>query len=120
MVKATALRCREAASSSKVKSDTETNIAAFSKAIPAIEKGMMGSFLQTRNANLVRRFAMVEADLLDATRDELLSFLSGTQNQGYKTREVATLQMQIEEEMTRIGLLFVKFSGEQNGREDTT
>merc|ERR1719453_2461514 len=45
---ATALRNKEAKAYAKVKSDAESNIGALSKAIPAIEKGMSGAFLQTK------------------------------------------------------------------------
>merc|ERR1719162_121552 len=161
MAKAMALRKKEAAAFAKVDSDSNANLAALAKAIPAIEKGMTGSFLQTTEASMVRRFAMERADLPDATREELLSFLSGGQDQKYvpqsgeivgilktlhdemsggradatadengsiqnfealmaaKKKEVATLQKQIEEEMTRVGELSVKVSGEQNDLEDT-
>jgi len=161
MAKATALRNKEAAAFAKVKSDSNTNLAALEKAIPLIEKGMAGSFLQTVEANRVRAFAMEKADLPDATREELLAFLSGGSEQKYvpqsgeivgilktihdemsasladatseengaiqnyealmaaKSKEVATLQRQIEEEMTRIGDLSVKIAGEENDLEDT-
>jgi len=161
MAKATAMREKEAAAFAKVKSDHETNLAALARAIPAIEKGMAGAFLQTRDASLVKSFAMEKADLPDATREELLSFLSGGQDSKYvpqsgeivgilktihdemtaslgdatseengaiqnykalmaaKGKEVATLQKQIENEMTRIGNLAVKIAAEQNDLEDT-
>merc|ERR1712187_855488 len=83
MAKATALREKEAAAYAKVKGDSETNIAALDKAIPLIEKGMAGSFLQTTEANRVRSFVMEKAELPDATREELLSFLSGGSDQKY-------------------------------------
>merc|ERR1712194_963272 len=65
------------------KAESETNLAALASASTAIEKGMSGSFLQTEGAKRVRQFAMESADLPDATRDELLSFLSGGGSQGY-------------------------------------
>jgi len=161
MAKATAIRKREAAAFAKFKSDSETNLAALEKAIPLIEKGMSASFLQTVEASSVRAFAMEKADLPDATREELLAFLSGNDKQNYvprsgeivgilktlhdemsaglsdatneenaaiqnyealmaaKSKEVATLQKQIEVEMTRIGDLSVKIAGEENDLEDT-
>jgi len=161
MAKATALRNKEAGAYAKFKGDSDMNLAALSKAIPLVEKGMAGSFLQTVEANRVRAFAMEKADLPDATREELLSFLSGGNDQKYvpqsgeivgilktlhdemsagladataeengaianyealmaaKKKEVAALQQQIEEEMTRIGELSVKTAGEENDLEDT-
>jgi len=76
MAQATALRAKEAAAFAKVKSDSETNIAALEKAIPLIEKGMSASFLQSPAAGRVRAYAMEQAELPDNTREELLAFLS--------------------------------------------
>jgi len=161
MAKATALRKKEAGIYAQFKSDSETNIAALDKAIPAIEKGMAGAFLQTEAASRVRTFVMEKAELPDASRDEVLSFLSGGSDQKYvpgageivgilktihdemsaafvdatavenaaidnyealmaaKKKEVATLQKQIETEMTRIGELSVRTAGAENDLEDT-
>jgi len=47
IAQATAIREKEAAAFAKTKADAEANIGALSKAIPAIEKGMGGAFLQT-------------------------------------------------------------------------
>lgn len=162
MSKATAMRKKEAASYGTVKSDSDTNIAALEKAIPAVQKGMGGAFLQTRDASIVRSWAMEKAELPDSTREELLSFLSGGEGNRYapqsgeivgilktmhdemtaslsdatneensaiqnydalmaaKSKEVSTLQKQIEEEMQRVGQLSVKIAGEENDLEDTT
>jgi len=161
MAKATALRKKEAAAFAKVKSDSETNLAALEKAIPLIEKGMAGAFLQTTAASQVRAFVMEKADLPDASREDVLAFLSGGSDSKYvpqsgeivgilktihdemsaslseatadenaaiqnyealmaaKKKEVATLQKQIETEMTRIGDLSVKVAAEENDLEDT-
>jgi len=161
MAKATALRKKEAAAYAKVKSDSETNLAALEKAIPLIEKGMAGAFLQTTEASQVRSFVMEKADLPDASRDDVLAFLSGGSDSKYvpqsgeivgilktihdemtasfteatadekaaienfealmaaKKKEVATLQKQIETEMTRIGDLSVKTAAQENDLEDT-
>merc|ERR1719359_1828371 len=56
-------------------SDAETNIGALSKAIPAIEKGMKGAFLQTNAAAVLRQIS-VAANMSPADRDLLASFLS--------------------------------------------
>jgi len=117
--------------------------------------------LQTSAASLVRQYAMEKANMDDATRQELLVFLSGSQTEGYiprtgeiigilkqmddemagdlkeatdtentaiqnyealmssKTKEVNTLQAQIEEEMTRSGELGVAVTEAYNDVEDT-
>jgi hypothetical protein len=55
---------------------------AYEKAFTAIEKGSTG-FLQTTEANVLRTLAIEKATLAAASREELLSFLSGTQAEGY-------------------------------------
>merc|ERR1719284_28994 len=162
MASATAIRNKEAAAYAKFKSDSDTNLAALKSATEAIEKGVgAGAFLQTSAASVLRKFAMEQADMADATRQELLSFLSGAQAQGYvpqsgeiigilkqmddemahdlkeatdaensaiqsyealmaaKTKEVNTLQAQIESEMTRSGELGVTVTEVANEIEDT-
>merc|ERR1719160_1919194 len=75
IAKATSIRDKEAAAYAKVKSDAEANIGALSKAIPAIEKGMSGAFLQTSSASILREIS-VSANMNPADRDVLASFLS--------------------------------------------
>merc|ERR1719414_724057 len=102
MSQATALRAKEAAAYAKVKSDSDTNIAALEKAIPLIEKGMVGSFLQTPAASTVKAYAMEKADLPDNTREELLAFLSGTHEQSYVPRsgEIVGILKTMHDEMS--------------------
>jgi len=103
LAKATALRKKEAGIYAKFKADSEANLAALTSATTAIEKGMAGSFLQTEGAKRVRQFAMESADLPDATRDELLSFLSGGSNQGYvpQSGEIVGILKTIHDEMSK-------------------
>lgn len=103
MAAATALREKEAAAFANEKEDSETNLAALAKAIPAIEHGMAGAFLQTSAALTVRTFAMEKAELPDETRQELLAFLSGTHSQGYapQSGEIVGILKQMEDEMTK-------------------
>jgi len=75
IAEATAIRAKEAKAYSKVKNDAEANIGALAKAIPAIEKGMGGAFLQT-SAGAVLRQISVAADMNSADREILASFLS--------------------------------------------
>jgi len=101
MAEATALREKEAAAFNKEETDSNTNLAALSKAIPAIENGMKGAFLQTDAANVVRKFAMEKAEIPDAAREELLAFLSGTEQQGYvpQSGEIVGILKTIKDEM---------------------
>merc|ERR1719161_2792611 len=57
MAKATAIREKEHAEFLKESGETKANVNALEKAIPAIEKGMSGGFLQTRTAAMVLRVA---------------------------------------------------------------
>merc|ERR1719401_181671 len=75
IAQAEAIREKEAKAYSKVKSDADANIGALNKAIPAIEKGMGGAFLQT-SAGAVLRQLSVAADMNSADRELLASFLS--------------------------------------------
>jgi len=102
MAKAVALRKKEGSAFAKEKSDYETNLAALEKAIPAIESGMFGSFLQTPDAGLVRRYVMERASVPDRSRDELLSFLSGGESQKYvpQSGEIVGILKTIHDEMT--------------------
>jgi hypothetical protein len=103
MAQASALRKKEADAFAKVKSDSETNLGALAQAIAAIEKGVTGTFLQTSAAALVRKFAVDSADLPDATREEVLSFLSGGQQAGYvpQSGEIIGILKQMHDEMTK-------------------
>merc|ERR1712008_605005 len=89
MAEATAIREKEAA--------------ALAKAIPAIESGMSGSFLQTTAASSLRRFTMEKADLPDETRQELLSFLSGKDSEEYapQSGQIVGILKQMDDEMTK-------------------
>jgi len=82
MAEATTLREKQAAEYGSYKSDADANVAAIAKAIAALEKGAGGSFLQTATAQVVRQLAM-KVDLLDDDRQNLLSFLSGTDSSEY-------------------------------------
>merc|ERR1719399_865596 len=79
IAQATALREKEAAAYAKVKSDADANIGALSGAIPAIEKGMAGAFLQTAAASVLRQMSE-SVDMNPADRDLLASFLSEGEN----------------------------------------
>jgi chromosome segregation ATPase len=76
IAKATAIRAKEAAAFGASKVESETNIAALTKAVAAIEKGTAGSFLQTDAASAVRQTVM-KRDMADNDRQDVMSFLEG-------------------------------------------
>merc|ERR1719510_2386327 len=103
MEEATGIREKEAAAFAKFQEDSETNLGALAKAIPAIENGMKGSFLQTNAAMVLRRFAMEKAELQDETRQELLEFLSTKNSEEYapQSGQIVGILKQMEEEMDK-------------------
>merc|ERR1719389_1080537 len=100
IAKATSLREKEAKAFAKVKSDAESNIGALSKAIPAIEKGMAGAFLQTSAASVLRQMS-VSADMAPADRDLLASFLSEGENYAPKSGEIVGILKTMKDEMEK-------------------
>jgi septal ring factor EnvC (AmiA/AmiB activator) len=100
IAKAEAIREKEAEAYAKTKSDAEANIGALSKAIPAIEKGMGGAFLQTSNGAVLRQLS-VSADMIPADRDLLASFLSEGENYAPKSGEIVGILKTMKDEMEK-------------------
>merc|ERR1719478_1942014 len=100
IAKATGIRDKEAAAYAKVKSDAESNIGALDKAIPAIEKGMGGAFLQTSSAAILRDLS-VSANMIPADRDLLASFLQDGENYAPKSGEIVGILKQMHDEMSK-------------------
>jgi len=103
MKEASALREKEAATFAASKSEYDTNIAAINKAVVALEKGMSGGFLQTTQAQVLRRLALSKQDMSDIDRQELVAFLSGTQSTGYApgSGEITGILKELGDTMTK-------------------
>jgi len=101
MAAATALREKEAAAFAKFSEDSKTNLAALAKAIPAIETGMAGAFLQTTEASSLKQFAMEKADIPDEMRQEVLSFLSGKGEYAPQSGQIVGILKQMSDEMAK-------------------
>merc|ERR1719343_926566 len=99
MAKATALRKTQNTGFMKLKSDADTNISAIAAAVAAIEKGMGASFLQSSSANLLRTYAMEKANMPDADRQTLLSFLSGADSYAPKSGQIVGILKEMGDEM---------------------
>merc|ERR550532_365622 len=82
MAEAKSIREKEAAAFAAEKSDYDANIAAISKAVVALEKGMGSSFLQTTNAATLRKLVL-GMEMADMDRQDITSFLSGKQEGRY-------------------------------------
>merc|ERR1719367_898176 len=101
MAAATALREKEAAAFAKFSADSKMNLAALAKAIPAIESGMAGSFLQTVEASNLKRFTMEKAEIPDETRQEVLAFLAGQEDYAPQSGQIVGILKQMADEMEK-------------------
>ena len=99
MAEATGLREKENAAFKTVESETSTNIAGISKAITAIEKGAGGAFLQTSDASVVKQLAMNSQKMMDADRQDILSFLSGSSSYAPASGEITGILKTMLDEM---------------------
>jgi len=101
MAAATAIREKEAAAYAAENAEALANIDAVEKAIAAISKGMAGSFLQSGTAQVLRKLALASKDMLDADRQDVFSFLSGTQATGYApaSGQIVGILKQMKDEM---------------------
>jgi len=98
IAKATALREKEATAFAKESGDLKTNIDALAKAIPAIEKGMGGAFLQTTSAAAVRDLS-VSMDMSNVDRQMLAAFLSGKSGYAPASGEIVGILKTMADEM---------------------
>jgi len=104
MAEATAVREKEAAAFATEKANADKDIAAVAKAIAAIEKGMAGSFLQSSGVQLLRNLLVTKRDLLmEDDRQDMLSFLSGSQAEEYAPQSGSILGIlkQMHDEMVK-------------------
>jgi len=67
---------KEAGIFAKFKSDSETNVAAISKAVTSLEKGVGAAFVQTGSAQTLRNI-LLSKDMSDGDRDDVMAFLAG-------------------------------------------
>jgi len=100
IAEATAIREKEAAAFAKKETELKTNLAALGKAIPAIEKGMGGAFLQTTAASTLRAIS-VNVDMDGSDRDILASFLSEGTNYAPQSGEIVGILKTLDDEMSK-------------------
>jgi len=101
MASATALREKEAAEFSKLKSELDANLAALAKATSAIEKGMAGSFIQSGDAQILKKLVLAEGSMADYDREELTSFLSGSEQYAPQGGQITGILKQMSDTMTQ-------------------
>lgn len=78
MAEATALREKENAAFTKTSTDLRVNIAAIKAAVDSLNRGMAGAFLQSQSASVLKRLLVSNTKILDADRQDVSAFLSGT------------------------------------------
>jgi len=93
MAEAGALRNKEAAAYEKESSEDSANIAATAKATAAVEKGMGAAFLQSPTASVVLRVAQKRQ------QEDLVSFLSGTDQYAPASGEIVGILKTMHDEM---------------------
>jgi len=98
MAEATAVREKEAAAFAEATGDLKTNLAGLEKAIAAIEKGMAG-FLQTSTASLLKKIVLNKESMLDADRQDVLSFLSSDSDYAPQSGEITGILKTMADEM---------------------
>merc|ERR1719163_1212856 len=100
MAEATNIRGKEAATFAAEKSEFDANIAAVSKATAAVEKGMAGSFLQTSDAQILKKLVLAPNSMdSDVDREELTSFLSATTDYAPQSGQITGILKQMEDTM---------------------
>jgi len=102
MAEATAVREKEAAAYAAEKADADKDIAAVDKAIAAISTGMAGSFLQTGGARMLKQIVLSKHDfLMDDERQDVIAFLSGSQEYAPQSGQILGILKQMGDEMKK-------------------
>jgi len=100
MADATAIRSKEAGEFAALEAEFNANIAAVGKATAAVEKGMAGSFLQTGAAQLLQKLVLAQS-MDDYAREELTSFLSGSQDYAPASGQITGILKQMQDTMNK-------------------
>eukprot|EP00747_Dinoflagellata_sp_TGD_P158766 gnl/TRDRNA2_/TRDRNA2_177841_c7_seq1.p1 gnl/TRDRNA2_/TRDRNA2_177841_c7~~gnl/TRDRNA2_/TRDRNA2_177841_c7_seq1.p1 ORF type:complete len:661 (+),score=251.50 gnl/TRDRNA2_/TRDRNA2_177841_c7_seq1:252-1985(+) len=101
MAEAGSVREKEAAAFAAASADLKTNLGAMDKAIPAIEQGSAGSFLQTESAAALKNYVMVKGDLADVDRQDVLAFLSNSADYAPQSGQIVGILKTLKDEMTK-------------------
>merc|ERR1719456_1227142 len=101
MADATALREKEAAAFADLKAESDAEIAACTKATAAIEKGMGGSFLQTAEAQVLRKLVVSQTNIEDYAREELTAFLSNSEGYAPASGQIVGILKQMGDTMNK-------------------
>jgi len=102
MAKATSVREKEAATFAAYKAEADANIGSIRGAVKALVNGMSGTFLQTRQADVLRK-VLQSQNMLDADRQEIAAFLSTEQGSDYvpSSGDITGILKQLDDEMSK-------------------
>jgi hypothetical protein len=102
MKEGTALRGKEKAAFDKALGDNTQNLAALSKTIAALDRGMAGSFLQSGDAATIRALLVSKQDMINSDRQDVLAFLSGQHGSEYSpaSGEISGILQTMKDEMS--------------------
>jgi septal ring factor EnvC (AmiA/AmiB activator) len=100
MSEATAIREKEKAAFDKETADDKTNIAAMDKAIAALAAGMEGAaFVQTPTGSVLKKIVQTAKVIDETDREDVLSFLSGTDSYAPQSGQIVGILKQMNDEM---------------------
>mmetsp|Transcript_32782 Transcript_32782/g.78919 ORF Transcript_32782/g.78919 Transcript_32782/m.78919 type:complete len:765 (+) Transcript_32782:83-2377(+) len=99
IAEATQMREKEHSDFTAESGDLKANIGALNQAIPAIEKGMAGSFLQTAAGSKLARIAEVSMQLTDGQKSDLQAFLQGTSQYAPASGQIVGILKTMKDEM---------------------
>jgi len=98
---ATEIRNKEKSDYDKQNEEDSADLAAASKAVKALEKGLGSSFLQSPNAQVLRQVVLRQDKMVSIDRDDLLAFLSaGSDEEDPGTDQIVGILKQMVDEMT--------------------
>jgi len=98
---ATAVREKENAEFKAATTDLKTNVAAMAKAVKALSAGMEGSFLQTADAQILKKLILAKQDMNDGDRQEVVSFLSDREEYAPASGEIVGILKTMGDEMAK-------------------
>jgi len=101
VAEATAIREKEAAAFATMSGDLKTNLAAITKAVTALEKGMGGAFLQTTAATVLKKLVLNDEHMIDVDREDLTSFLSADSNYAPASGQITGILKQMGDTMAK-------------------
>jgi len=80
---AVGIREKDKATFDKDYANNKADYNAIMNAVAALKKGMGANFLQTEDATVMKKWMAAKQDVLDADRDDIMSFLTATQESDY-------------------------------------